>query len=85
MEHEGLLKFRSSEKLADVTLTKAAVPEDPPFKAHKVVLAAASGLFFDLFTKENQEFVTEFKIPPLVETKSGVTGDPYNRAFTYMY
>lgn len=85
MEHEGLLKFRSSEKLADVTLTKAAVPEDPPFKGHKVVLAAASGLFFDLFTKENQELVTDFRIPPLVETKSGVTGDPYNRAFTYMY
>jgi hypothetical protein len=61
------------------------LPDAPAVRAHKVVLAAASGLLFDAFTKENQELVTDFRIPPLVETKSAMTGDPYAKAFSYMY
>jgi len=85
MEKEGLLKFKNNDSLADITLTKASLPEDNSFKAHKVVLAASSGLFFDLFTTENQELVERFKIPAFIETKSAVTEDPYEKVFTYMY
>ena len=83
--HIGLLKFNGNDSLADITLTKAAMPDDPEFKAHKVVLASSSDLFFNLFTTENQELVLKFKIPPLVETKSSMAGDPYSKAFAYMY
>lgn len=85
MEGEGLLKFKANELLSDITLTKASVPDAEPIKGHKVVLAAASDLFFDLFTKENQEFVKVFKIPAPVATKSSQNEDPYNIAFSYIY
>jgi hypothetical protein len=45
MESKGLLAFKYFESLADITLTKEESKVDPPMKAHKVVLAAASGLF----------------------------------------
>ena len=85
METEGLLKFKANEYLSDITLTKASVPEADAIKGHKVVLAAASELFFDLFTKEDQELVTEFKIPAPVVTKSAQNEDPYNICFSYIY
>ena len=85
MEAEGLHRFRFNDSLADITLTKSSLPDGAAFKGHKVVLAAASDLFYDLFTKENQEFVDEFKIPAFIETKNAATEDPYNKAFSYMY
>lgn len=85
MEVEGLLKFRGNDALSDIALKKAAAPDAVPLRAHKVVLAAASDLFFDLFTKENQELVAEFEIPAPIETKMPMTEDPYTKAFSYMY
>lgn len=85
MEREGLMKFKGNASLSDITLTRAAAPDADPISGHKVVLAASSGLFFDLFTKENQEHVAHFKIPAPIVTKSAMTEDPYNLAFLYMY
>lgn len=85
MESEGLLHFRGNEKLADITLTKSSAPDAAPIKGHKVVLAAASGLFFDLFTKEDQLLVVNFKIPAFIQTNLPVIEDPYTKAFSYMY
>jgi hypothetical protein len=85
MESEGLLHFRGNESLADITLTKASAPDAAPIKGHKVILAAASGIFFDLFTKENQELVTDFKIPAYIQTNLPVIEDPYTKAFSFMY
>lgn len=85
MEGEGLLKFKANASLSDIELTKASVPDAHPIRGHKVVLAAASELFFDLFTKENQELVTKFKIPAPVATKAVQNEDPYNIAFSYIY
>lgn len=85
MESEGLLHFRGNEKLADITLTKSSAPDAAPIKGHKVVLAAASGLFFDLFTNEDQALVVNFKIPAFIQTNLPVIEDPYTKAFSYMY
>ena len=85
METEGLLTFKGNEALADITLTKASDRDAPAIKGHKVVLAAASGLFFDLFTKENQELVEAFEIPLPVTTKSAMVEDPYDKALRYIY
>jgi hypothetical protein len=85
MEPEGLLHFRGNQSLADITLLKASAPDAAPIKGHKVVLAAASGIFFDLFTKENQELVTDFTIPAYILTNLPVIEDPYTKAFSYMY
>lgn len=85
MESEGLLKFKGNEALSDISLTKEAKPDVDPIRGHKVVLAACSGLFHDLFTKEDQELVDEFKIPAPVSTKTGMTEDPYNQMFVYAY
>lgn len=85
MDQEGLMKFKGNPLFSDISLTKAASPDAEPIKAHKVVLAASSGLFFDLFTKENQELVQSFKIPALIPTESAPTEDPYKLVFTYMY
>lgn len=85
METEGLLQFKSNPSLSDITLSKASAPDADSIKGHKVVLAASSGLLYDLFMKEDQELVETFKIPAFIETKSAVTEDPYNKAFSYMY
>ena len=79
------MRFIGNPLLSDITLTKAAAPDAEPIKAHKVVLAASSGLFFDLFTKENQELVHNFKIPVPIPTKAALIDDPYKLAITYMY
>ena len=79
------MQFKGNESLADITLTKASAPDSAEIKAHKVVLASSSHLFFQLFTTEDQELVQEFKIPAFIKTKSAVAEDPYNKAFSYMY
>ena len=84
MEHSGLLKFKGNASLSDITLTKAAAPDAEPIHGHKVILSASSDLFFDLFTKENQEHVKSFRIPAPIQTKTAMTEDPYNNAFTYI-
>lgn len=85
MEQEGLLQFKANPSLSDISLTKAAAPDAEPIRGHKVILAASSGLFFDLFTKENQEHVLNFRIPAPIQTKAAMNEDPYNNVFTYMY
>ena len=58
----GLLKFCNNKFLSDVTIKV----EDIAYKAHKVVLAAASVYYYRIFENENKN---EVAFPPYVEPK----------------
>jgi hypothetical protein len=60
----GLMKFLNNKYLADVNIKV----DDTSFKAHKVVIAAASQYFFRTFENETKN---EVNLPPYIEPKFG--------------